>query len=263
MTSLRYVIVFGLLWLFSMPVQLARATPPLTLTAQDQPLAVSETHLYVMRHIADNAGRYTIDRSKTYLVKLETGSSQLAEFHKLQEADQYIPEYAGAAPSTLSANEDFNLFAYLAQEKAFYTGSINPPPHRAISIEKKTDHYVLSRRLSPTDKEERSVIYKANLAALILASYKPLLSDYIGPIPDPVPNAEIYSVMQNLETLSGHVCSLDKVIEASQPLSKRDFRSAPKDYIAYIKCSSAGDTLHIQAALPLALTFSSKDTLSE
>lgn len=258
MTYIRYIAFFGMLWLFLMPALQARATPPLTLTTQDQPLAMSETHVYVIRHIADNAGRYNIDRSKTYLVKLETNTSQIADFHKLQDAEQYIPEFPGAAPSKISANEDFNLFAYLAEEKAFHTSVIKELPYRAISIANKKDYYVLSRRVLNNEKEH-SVIYNASLTALIKASHEPLLSDYIGPIPNPVPNKEIYSVMQDFETLPDEACALNKIIEAPQPLSKRDFSKAPKDYIAYITCTSAGDTLHIQATLPLALTFKSKN----
>lgn len=236
----------------------ADATPPLTLTAQDQPLAVSETHLYVIRHIGDNAGRYNIDRSKTYLVKLESKTSKVADFHKLQDAEQYVPEFPGITSSTISANEEFNLFAYFAEERAFYIGPTKNPPHRVISIEKKKDHYVLTRQLIPHDKTQLSVIYNASLAALIQASYEPLLFDYIGPVPEPVPNREIYSVPQSIETLSGEDCTLDKVIEAPQPLSKIDFRNTPRDYIAHINCSLDSDTLHIQAALPLALTFQSR-----
>lgn len=256
MTVTRYIALFSFLWLLFMPAQQACATPPLTISVQDQPIAVSETHFYVIRHMTDNGGLYSLERSKTYIVKLETETSQITAFHKLQEANQHILEFPGQEPqASISANEAFNLFTYLASENAFQTGLVKEYPHETISIEKKKGHYLLSCRLIENGEEQNSIIYKSNLAALIKASHKPILSDYIGPIPEPVPNNEIYLITQNFETLPGGACTLEKVIKAPQPLSKWDNRQDPKEYIAYIRCGAAGDGLHIEATLPLALVF--------
>ena len=257
MICFRFFAFFALLYFFLLPAPQAFATPPLMLSAQDQPLAVSESHLYVIRHVNDNGGRYSLSRSKTYIVKLDTSTSQIAGFHKLQEAEQHILEFAGEDHSSLTANEDFNLFSYLAKEKAFHTGLIKDRPHETITIEKKTGRYLLSRRLISSGEDQNSVIYNSNLAALMKASYRPLLSDYIGPIPDPSDRKEIYSTARDLDALSGEDCRLDKFIKAPQPLSKWDYRKDPKDYIAYITCGLAGDSLLIQAALPLSMTFRS------
>jgi len=257
MTRFLYLAFFGLLCFFLMPALQASATPPLMLNAQDQPLAVSETHLYVMRYVNDNGGRYSLSRSKTYIVKLDTSTSQIADFHKLQEAEQHILEFSGEDHSRLTANEDFNLFSYLANEKAFQTGLIKERPHETITIEKKTGRYVLSRRVNSSGEAQNSVIYNSNLAALMKTSYRPILSDYVGPIPEPSDRKEIYSTGRDLEALSGEDCRLDKLIKAPQPLSKWDYRKEPKDYIAYITCGIAVDSLHIQAALPLSMTFRS------
>lgn len=208
--------------------------------------------------MSDNAGRYNIENSKTYIVKLDKKTSQVSAFHKLQEAEQQASEFSDQDESSISANSEFNLFTYLAGEKAFQTGFIEERPHQAISIEKQKGHYILSRRLTAGEEEQHSIIYNSNLAALIKTSYKPILSDYIGPIPDPTPNAEIYLVAENFETLSGESCILNKVVNAPQPLSQWDFRKAPTDYIAYVRCGSVGDDLHIQAALPVSLVFKSK-----
>ena len=240
-----------------MPAMQAHATPPLTINAKDRPFAVSKTHFYVIRHMSDNAGRYSIERSKTYIVKLDNKTSEISDFHKLQEAEQYILEFEQQDTSRILANPDFNLFAYLAEEKAFQTGLIEERAHQAIKIEKQKNHYVLTRKLR-ANQEEQSVIYKSNLAALVKASYKPILSDYIGPIPDPVPHDEIYLVAENFETLSEGSCILNKVVNAPKPLSQWDYRKDPTHYIAYVKCGSVGDGLYIQAALPLSLVFKPK-----
>lgn len=256
MIDIRYIALLSFLWLLLIPAQQACATPPLTISVQDQPIAVSETHFYVIRHMIDNGGRYSLERSKTYIVKLDTETSQIAAFHKLQEANQHILEFPGQEPqASISVNQAFNLFTYLAGENAFQTGLVKEYPHEAISIEKRKDYYLLSRRLIANGEEQSSTIYKFNLAALIKASHKPILSDYVGPIPEPVPNNEIYLIAQNFETLSGGACTLEKVIKAPQPLSKWDYRKDTKDYIAYIRCGAAGDGLHIEATLPLSLAF--------
>lgn len=241
-----------------MPAMQALATPPLTINAQDRPIAVSKTHFYVIRHMSDNAGRYSIERSKTYIAKLDNKTSRISDFHKLQEAEQYILEFEQQDTSSILANPDFNLFAYLAEEKAFQTGLVKERAHQAITIEKQKGHYVLTRKLR-ADQEEQSVIYNSNLAALVKASYKPILSDYIGPIPEPVPHDEIYLVTKNFETLLDGSCVLNEVINAPQPLSQWDYRKDPTNYIAYVRCGLDGDGLQIEAALPLSLRFKPKN----
>ena len=259
MAGLRRIVFLSFLGLFSMPSLEAHATPPLAVIAEDQPLAVSETHFYVLKHFSDNGGRYNLERSKTYIAKLDSRTSKIVDFHKLQEAEQHVAEFPGQTPSSISTNEAFNLFTYLAEENAFQTGLINDRPHEAITIEKKKDQYVLSRLVFPSREAEISVIYNASLTALIRASHKPILSDYIGPIPKPVPSDELYKILPIFETLSGETCTLNKIVKAPQPLSKWDHRETPKKYIAYVTCISPGGSVYIQAALPLALTFHPKE----
>jgi len=239
----------------------AYATPPLSVQVHDHPMAVSPTHLYVMRHVRDNMGRYQAERSKTYILKLETKTSKLIEFHKLQDAKQGETENF----SKVNANKDFNLFTYLETEKAFQIGLLKPRAHQKISIDKRKEFSLLSRTYSgQIDRkyqqiEEQSSIYDVNLRDILKLSLAQIISDYIGSIPDLQPNSEIHSVSQNFDIQSGGVCNITQVVNAPQPLSKyrHDIRS--DEFIAHVNCRSAGDSLYIDAIVPLALKFNAKN----
>ena len=256
MRIIRFILGFNLAWLILYAAP-ARATPPLTIQVQDHPIAVSETHLYVMRYVADNMGRYQAERSKTYILKLETRTSKLIEFHKLQEAQQGENQ----AFSEIKANKDFNLFAYLENEKAFQTGLIKPRPHQKISTEKMKASFRLSRdykgQLDGKYQEikEHSLIYDANLRALLNPTLAEVLSDYIGPIPDPKPNLEIYTIPQEIDPPSDGSCHITQVVNAPQPLSKINYDIRFDEFLAYVKCATGADDLQVETILPLALTF--------
>lgn len=253
---LKLAVIFLIMW-----APPSSATPPLTVQSQDHPIAVSSTHLYVMRHVTDNKGRYSAERSKTYILKLEARTSKLIEFHKLQ----YSEQGENAEWSKITANAEFNLFTYLANEKAFQIGLLKQRPHKKITVDKKEGGSLLSRKFvgqvnrKYTEREESSTIYDSNLQSLLKSSLSEIMSDYVGPVPDPVPNLEIYSISQDFDSASGGFCKITKVINAPAPISKWTYEKPSDEFIAYVSCRSGSDGLHVDAILPLALNFAPAD----
>lgn len=233
------------------------ATPPLSIKSHDHPIAVSQSHIYVMRNVSDNMGRYQAERSKTYVLKLEIKTSKLVEFHILQEAIQSESDMQ----STITANKDFNLFAYLEHEKAFQIGSLGPRSSQKIIIEKKDDFSILSRNFSDQidgqykNKKENTVIHDENLISWVNSSISGIISEYIGPIPHPIPNVEIYTISQNFDPQSGDFCTISKALNAPQPISKSSHRKRSNEFIVYVTCRSTEHELYVDAILPLALSF--------
>lgn len=237
------------------------ATPYLSVHTQDHPIAVSRTHLYVMRHVSDNMGFHQAERSKTYILKFETKTAKLIEFHKLQDSEQG----ERAEWSKITANAEFNLFTYLANEKAFQIGLLKPRPHKKITVDKKEGSSLLSRKFvgqvngKYTEREESSTIYDSNLQSLLKSSLSEIMSDYVGPVPDPVPNKEIYSISQDFDSASGGLCKITKVINAPAPISKWTYEKRSNEFIAYVSCRSSEYDLYVEAILPLALNFAPAD----
>lgn len=233
------------------------ATPPLFVQSQDHPIAVSHTHLYVMRHVTDNMGRYQAEQSKTYILKLETKTSKLVEFHKLQDAIQGENE----SFSKITANNDFNLFTYLENEKAFQIGLLKSRPYQKITVDKKDGFYLLSRDFNGQVNgkyhtgKENSTVYDTNLRTLLKASLSEIMSDYIGPVPDSVPNKEIYSLSQNFDPKSGGSCHITKVIAGPIPIPKWTYEKRSDEFVAYVTCLTDGESFSVDAVLPLALNF--------
>ena len=257
MTYLRLLLISKFTALLFILVPLSYATPPRTLHSEDHPIAVSQTHLYVMRHVSDNMGFYRAERAKTYILKLETKTSKLIEFHTLQdslqgESDEY---------SKITANKDFNLFTYLEDEKAFQTGLLKPRPHQKITVEKKEGASLLSRNFSGQiegefhNGQEVSTVYDVNLQAMIKPTLSEILSNYIGPIVDPISNKEIYRSSQNFDTGSGGLCKITKAVKAPIPISKWTYKKPSNEFLIYVTCRSAGDRINVEAILPLALSF--------
>jgi len=229
---------------------LAAATPPLTVNIEDRPLAVSETHFYVQRHISDNRGFYGQEHSKTFVIKMDGKSGKTIATHLIYSA---YWNHDDREASNVSAPHDFNLFRYLEGEEAFLL------PHELetednISVVTGYNAHAITqlnerhKNNEPLAEVSTAVVHRDELLQRVNGSIGATLRAYIGPIPDPLPNVEFYAMSTEFE----HRCDLTKISSLPAPFSVKNnvvlFLSCPAAYMDEGELSG-----HI--ALPLALEF--------
>ena len=76
------------------PAHRAAATPPDVVTVTDTLLAVSDTHLFLLRSTGDNLGLHTAWRAETFLIALDplTGEEEIWPVHAVTQTQEWLGE---------------------------------------------------------------------------------------------------------------------------------------------------------------------------
>jgi len=233
----------------------AFATPPLNAWIDDHPVAVSETHLYIQRHVKDNRGSYGRTYSESYLLKIDVNTGALQDTRLMyQNAADFEDKEAFKA----KANKDFNLFEYLESERAaLIIGEFETP--ETISV--TTGYYThLVSRMSEFEEEAHwkargtvASMSRDDILSKINQSVEGTMERYIGPLPDTVPNAEIYTLSGTFEDR----CDLEKLTLIPGPFDFEDM------YLLYLSCPGKpyGEVdLYGNIILPVPLEFGKPQT---
>lgn len=228
----------------------AFGTPPLIAQIKDRPLAVSGSHIYMQRSIKDNRGSYGRTYSEVFLLKIDLQTRDVDETRLMYSASS---DFEDEAAFKSTSPTDFNLFQYLEKEKAAILIE-EAAPSDYISIMRGTGGHLLTQ-ISETKVDDKTVLsassatlINAELLDKVNASIEPTMDAYIGPIPVPTPNVELYT----LSTTFSQPCRLSKLTPISGPFIHPDI------YLVYLDCPSRDDNeedLYGHIVLPVKLKF--------
>jgi len=209
----------------------AFATPPLIAHIDDRLIAESETHIYVQRQVRDNQGSHGKNHSKTYLLKIDISSGKTLETHLTYTATSRSGEPDALKPK---ANKTFSLFKYLEEEMAVLIGS-DPKMDVSLSFITSGDTHFVTHS-AEVHNGETSVIqlktaqlFKEALRVKANQSVEPTMDRYIGPIPDPIPNVELYMLSTTFES----DCDIGKLASLSGSFTRDEI------YLLYLECPAS------------------------